>query len=255
MKDIYVYGPIGEDAGHGSISANQFAWLMQQANGDAVTVHVNSGGGDVFAANAMAETIRQYKGETVASIEGLAASAASYFALTADSVQIAPSALLMIHNPWGVCMGESGEMRKTADMLDVVKRTITLQYSKKTGMTEKEIGTLMDDETWFSAEDALKLGFCDGYTQEDAKIAACVDQKTIDGFKNAPKGIEPFDGVKPSNPETVAAEGESEDAAGDAETTIAGTNEIKPEAEAAEGAAEAAARIECVNGRFIKRKE
>lgn len=251
MSEIYVYGPIGEDSGHGSISANHFAWLMQQANGADVVVHVNSGGGDVFAANAMAETIRQYKGHVTASIEGLAASAASYFALTADTVEIAPSAMLMIHNPWGVCVGESGEMRKTADMLDAVKKTIVMQYTDKTGLTEKEIATFMDAETWLSAEDAINYGFCDGYTAHDVKVAACVDKKMWDKYRNAPKGIELFDGPKPKS-ELEDLQGES---AGDSEQTITETNETEPEAEAAEGEAEAALRVECVNGRFITHKE
>lgn len=217
MADIYVYGYIGEDMGHGSISANQFAWLMQQANGDDVTVHINSGGGDVFAAHAMAETIRAYKGRVVASIEGLAASAASYFALTANMVVMNPSALLMIHNPSGVCMGESADMRKTADMLDTVKETIIGQYERKTKLDKDEIAALMDAETWFSADKAKEQGFVDSIT-EDEPVTACVSQKVLDTFKNAPEDLKAYqwDGVRDSAA-NIASDAQEEKAASESD--------------------------------------
>lgn len=236
MTDIYIYGAIGEGYPNADMSSNRFAYLMQEAEGD-VVLHINSGGGDVFAANAMAEVIRQYdKGQVIASIEGLAASAASYFALTADVVEIAPSALLMIHNPYAYCEGEAEDMRKTADMLDAVKQTIINQYVAKTGMSAERVSAYMDAETWFDAEQAVKFGFADSYTAEDVKIAACVDKSIFAHFKYAPKDLVISDEVKP---------------AGDGATNITNDDKDEPEPGAGEVEVEATSSVECVNGFFL----
>lgn len=105
MADIYVYGPIGDSWDPEAMTAAEFARQLRAAGDEDVTVHVNSAGGDVFDANAMAELVRAREGRVTAVIEGLAASAASYFALTADEVLMNPSALLMVHNPWASCVG------------------------------------------------------------------------------------------------------------------------------------------------------
>lgn len=246
MADIYVYGAIGDGWDAADMTAHRFAYLMQQAGGEDVTVHINSGGGDVFDANAMAEVIRSYKGHVTASIEGLAASAASFFALTADEVVMNPSALLMVHNPWALCQGGSDDMRKTADMLDKVRGTIVSQYVRKTGIDEDTIGAYMDEETWFDADNALELGFVDSLT-DDAPIAACVSKDVLARYRNKPEGLAPA-AVEPPK----ASDG---GAAGDDESTIDQTDGREPDGEAPEGAAGSAARVECVNGRFIRFKE
>ncbi len=243
MADIYVYGSIGEDwFDDAAMTAHRFAYLMQQADGEDVTIHVNSGGGDVFDANAMAEVIRAYRGHVTASIEGLAASAASYFALTADEVVMNPSALLMIHNPWGFCQGNSDEMRKTADMLDKVRETIVGQYVRKSGMEEKRVCELMDAETWFDAAEALEAGLVDSVT-EALPIAACVTERALASFKRRPENL------------SAATVEPMEEAAGDEGANIAETAQDETEGEAPEVVAESAPRVECVNGRFITHKE
>ena len=247
MTDIYVYGSIGDSwYDDAAMTAHRFAYLMQQAGGEDVTVHVNSGGGDVFDANAMAEVIRSYKGRVTASIEGLAASAASYFALTADEVVMNPSALLMIHNPWGRCQGGSEDMRSTADMLDKVRGTIVGQYVRKTGDTEEHIRELMDAETWFDASEALEAGFVDSLT-DAAPIAACVSEGAIDQYKRRPDGLVAGSVEPPSD----AAGGR----AGDAGATIDQTAEGEPVVGATEGETGAVSFVECVNGQFIRHKE
>lgn len=235
MKDINVYGAIGkvwydDDA----MSAADFARELKDADGDDVTIHINSGGGNVFDANTMAETLRNYKGRTTASIEGLAASAASYFALTADEVVISPSALFMIHNPYTVSIGDAHEMRKCAEMLDKLRGTISSQYARKTGMGEDEIEGLMDEETWFTAEEAVERGFADRMSDAEP-VAACVDVEMLSKFRNAP--------------EQLSASGERP--AGEAGKTIAPSTG-EPDAGAAEGGAGAASRVVCVNGAFLK---
>lgn len=259
MVDIYVYGSIGEDwTDEAAMTAHRFAYLMQQANGDTVTIHVNSGGGDVFDANAMAEVIRSYKGKTIASIEGLAASAASYFALTADYVEMNPSALLMIHNPWGVCQGGSADMRKTADMLDKVRGTIVNQYVRRTGMEPEAIMGLMDAETWFSAEEAEAAGFVDAVTDE-MPIAACVSKATLDSFKSKPSTlvaaeVEPPTSAAEEAPEPTTSNTD-ERPTGDTSANISDNAQDGTPEVAEGGQVGSTGFVECVNGQFINHKE
>ena len=97
MADIYVYGPIGDSWDPEAMTAAEFARQLRAAGDEDVTVHVNSAGGDVFDANAMAELVRAREGRVTAVIEGLAASAASYFALTADEVlKLSPGRILKL---------------------------------------------------------------------------------------------------------------------------------------------------------------
>ena len=234
MKDINVFGPIGDFWDDTATTASDFASQLKEAGGDDVTIHINSGGGDVFDANTMAETLRAYRGRTTASIEGLAASAASYFALTADEVVIGPSALLMIHNPYTCCRGEASDMRKAADLLDKLRDTISAQYVKKTGMDRAEVEAFMDEETWFSAEEAVERGFADRMSDAPA-VAACVDEKILGQFKHAPEGIanaaeEPAGEVEPTMPPSTG----------------------EPAMGAVVDEAGAASRVVCVNGAFLK---
>jgi ATP-dependent Clp protease protease subunit len=235
MVDIYVYGDIGESlwGDDTSVSASDFSRQLRDADGDDVTIHVNSVGGNVFDANTMSELVRSYKGRTTTSIEGIAASAASFFALTADSVVMNPSALIMIHNPYTSCYGNADEMRKTAGMLDKVRSTITGQYVRKTGMDESEVEEMMDAETWLDASEALDLGFVDSIS-DAAPIAARLTKEALDRFKSAPKSLMA----------QLAA-------AGDTGASI-DPSEPKAKAQGTEAGAEAAPRVVCIDGTFLK---
>lgn len=231
MRDIDVYGYIGDGWDEDSVSASDFVRMLREAGGEDVTVHINSGGGDVFDASAMAEAIRSYRGRVTASVEGLAASAASYFALTADEVVMNPSALLMIHNPTSVAYGEAADMRRAAERLDKVRGTIVGQYAAKTGIDAATLEGWMDEETWFSADEALSRGFVDRLTDEPP-VAACVSERALARYRHAPEGLS-------------AAPGEGE-----------GTIRSQKGGPGAEGGAPAAApgagaRTVCVNGQFL----
>lgn len=242
MLDIDVYGGIGDEFDEGGVTAVSFVRALRDADGEDVTIHINSSGGSVFDANTMAEALRGYKGHTTASIEGLAASAASYFALTADDVVINPSALVMIHNPWDFAVGDAEDMRKKADMLDKARSTISAQYARKTGRTVDEIEGLMDAETWFTAQEAVEFGLVDRMSDSEP-IAACVKTEDMKRFRNAPEGL------LASDEEDEKAD---EKAVGDDGATIDGADDGKAVTGSVEVAAGAAARTVCVNGQFLK---
>lgn len=250
MLDIDVYGGIGDEFDEGGVTAVSFVRALRDADGEDVTIHINSSGGSVFDANTMAEALRGYKGHTTASIEGLAASAASYFALTADDVVINPSALMMIHNPWDFAVGDAEDMRKKADMLDKARSTISAQYARKTGRTVDEIEELMDAETWFTAQEAVEFGLVDRMSDSEP-IAACVRCEDMKRFRNAPEGLLASD-EKAKNPSDEEDEKADENPVGDEGATIDGADDGKAVTGSVEVAAGAAARTVCVNGQFLK---
>lgn len=94
-------------------------------------------------------------------IDGLAASAASVIAMAGTEVQMSPVAMMMIHNPATIAIGDSAEMKKAIEMLDEVKESIMNAYEIKTGLSRSRISHLMDAESWFNAKKAVELGFAD----------------------------------------------------------------------------------------------
>lgn len=94
-------------------------------------------------------------------IDGLAASAASVIAMAGTTVEMSPVAMMMIHNPATIAIGDSEEMKKAVKMLDEVKESIINAYEIKTGLARDKISKLMDAESWFNAKKAVELGFAD----------------------------------------------------------------------------------------------
>lgn len=128
-----------------------------------IRVHVNSPGGDVFGAVNIANALRDQqmtKGRTVETlIEGLAASAASIVIMAGSRILIGDNAMVMVHNPWSIAIGESKDLRKTAADLDTIRGTILATYRWHSALSEEALGALMDAETWMGADEAIANGF------------------------------------------------------------------------------------------------
>lgn len=155
--DKWIYDWFGYEA----TSPKDIAEALQRANGEDVTVIVNSGGGDVFAGNEISYLISQYRGNTTADIVGIAASIATVICCGADRVRATAGAQYMIHNVSGGARGDYHVMDKTSAILQNANRTISNTYRLKTGMSEKELLKLMDQETWLDAVKAKEYGFID----------------------------------------------------------------------------------------------
>ncbi|WP_434461621.1 ClpP-like prohead protease/major capsid protein fusion protein [Serratia plymuthica] len=152
--EISLYEPID-----GTV-AKRFRDAMQAAKGP-VTVAINCGGGNVTDGLAMFNALRSYKGHTVARIDGLAASMATIVALGAKRVEMADNAYFMIHNPWGISIGEAGDMRQQADLMDQMGQSMVATYAVRSGLPESDIKAMMDSETWLTATEAKAKGFID----------------------------------------------------------------------------------------------
>ncbi|MFS0927639.1 hypothetical protein IGI66_001747 [Enterococcus sp. AZ048] len=122
---------------------------------------INSGGGDVYAGSEIYTALRAYQGEVTVKIVGIAASAASVIAMAGSSIEISPTAQIMIHN---VSSGASGDHRALAHEAEVLKNynlSIANAYIGKTGLEKENLLELMNHETWLTAEQAVEKGFAD----------------------------------------------------------------------------------------------
>lgn len=185
---MYLYDVIDEYWG---IGAAEFNKELSALTGKTVHLRINSPGGDVFAAEAMATLIRQH-GNVHAHIDGYAASAATRIASAAKTVEISEQGFYMIHNAWTLAYGNKEELRSTADLLEKVDNTIIADYAKKTGNSAEQIAEWMKAETWFNAQEAKDNGFVDSiFTGESTNNSAKDKLKNwnLSAFNNAPKQL------------------------------------------------------------------
>lgn len=133
-----------------------------------LTLWINSPGGDVFAAAQIYNMLMDYKDDVTVNIDGIAASAASVIAMAGTTANMSPVAMMMIHNPMTIAIGDSKEMEKAIAMLSEVKESILNAYEIKTSLSRVQLSHLMDAESWFNAKKALELGFADSILYEPA---------------------------------------------------------------------------------------
>lgn len=148
-------------------SPNLFKNELSQYKDKNITVWIDSYGGDVFAAAGIYNALKEHKGKVTTKIDGKAMSAASVIAMAGDEILMSPVAIIMIHNPLSAVRGYASDMRKQADVLDEVKESIINAYSSKTNRSRNQISAMMDDETYMSANSAIKQGFADGILYDD----------------------------------------------------------------------------------------
>ena len=146
-----------------------------------VTVWLNSPGGDCIAASQIYTMLMDYQDDVTIKIDGIAASAASVIAMAGTKVLMAPTALMMIHNPMTMAYGNRADMEKAIEMLDEVKESIMNAYEIKTSLSRAKLSHLMDSETWMNANKAIELGFADDILKDSKKDAADIPAYAFSG--------------------------------------------------------------------------
>lgn len=158
---IYLYDAIVSDAYWGGVSAADFVRELAALKVDTIHLRINCPGGEVFAAQAMAQAIREHSATVIAHVDGYAASAASWLALACDQVLISEGGFFMIHKAITMAYGNADDLRITADLLEKVDGTLVAGYVKETGQEEQQITDWMAAETWFNANESVQYGFAD----------------------------------------------------------------------------------------------
>ena len=200
-RTLFLNGEISDETWYGDeVTPQLFKDELNADSGD-ITVWINSPGGDVFAAAQIYNMLRDYKGHVTVKIDGLAASAASVIAVAGDTVLVSPVAMMMIHNPATVAMGNTKDMEAAIAMLNEVKESILNAYVDKTGLSRNKLSKMMDDETWFNAKKAVELGFAD---------KVLFDKEEEKKPDKEPKQEEPEEGEEGDEGESTKEDGEEE---------------------------------------------
>lgn len=166
VRVLSINGTIAEDSWFDDdVTPKLFKEELFSESGD-VVIWLNSPGGDCIAASQIYSMLMDYEGAITVKVDGIAASAASVIAMAGTKVLMAPTALMMIHNPMTVAFGNHDDMKKTIDMLSQVKESIINAYEIKTSQPRSKLSKLMDSETWMNANKAIELGFADGLLED-----------------------------------------------------------------------------------------
>ena len=168
---LELYGTIAEESWFDDdVTPQMFREELFSGSGP-VTIWINSPGGDCIAASQIYSMLMDYKGNVTVKIDGIAASAASVIAMAGTKVLMAPTALMMIHNPATAAFGDHVDMKKAIEMLDEVKESIINAYEIRTSLSHTQLSHMMDETTWMNAKKAIELGFADDLLT-DEKLTA-----------------------------------------------------------------------------------
>lgn len=198
VAEVNIFGPIGRSwSDDSAVSAKQFLDELKAlpASVKTIKVGVNSPGGDVFDAVAMANGLRRQsteKGRTIAvSIEALAASAATIITSAGDTIKIAENGIMLVHDPRALVWGVAGDMRAMAEALDRVRASIIVTYQWVSKLSAEALGKLMRNETWMDASEALAHGFVTSIIIKSAPITACLSPEACKLLGDVPDRYKP----------------------------------------------------------------
>ncbi len=163
---INVYDEIGP-AWWGLIDAESVIAALDAMDGKPVTVRLNTPGGSVDEGIAIYNALKRYKGGVTTVVDSLAASMGSYLLQAGSRRTIAANAMVMIHAPWSIAIGNAEEFRKSADVLDKYGQRMVPDYAKRSGKSEEEVKAIMAEETWYVGQEAIDAGFADAIEETD----------------------------------------------------------------------------------------
>lgn len=150
---------IYDEIGFWGVQASDFRTSLTAAKAKSLVVEINSPGGDVFAGLAIYNMLVASGKDITTKVMGVAASAASLIAMAGDKIVMPKNTFMMVHNPWGVAIGNAAEMRETADVLDKIGDSLHATYAAKTGLGDDELKAMLAEDTWLTADEALAKGF------------------------------------------------------------------------------------------------
>lgn len=190
---VYLYDAIVSERWmaeyYGGVCPQDLVPQIDALDVDVIHLRINSPGGDVFAGKAIASALERHKAKVVAHVDGLAASAATAVAVACDEILMAPGAMFMIHNAWTFAIGDRNDLLATAALLEKVDGTLAKAYADCTGKSLADLAKAMDDETWFTAEEAVEYGFADGVEEGEKEEASASARWNLQAFAKAPKAV------------------------------------------------------------------
>ena len=192
VATLRLYDPIDSWGGDWGVSAKELAATLDALPEDTseIRLHVNSPGGEVFEGVAILNMLRQHKARVVVIVDGLAASAASFLAAGVDELIMGQNSQLMIHDAWGLGIGNAADLRELAGRLDHLSDNIASIYAAKAGGEVGDWRAAMLAETWYSADEAVAAGLADSITG-DAKPSEALNSFDLSDFRYAGREVAP----------------------------------------------------------------
>lgn len=168
---IDIYDVIGEDPwSGGGVTLKDISSQLSKIGAQDITVNINSPGGSFFEGLAIYNTFREHKGAVNVRVMGLAASAASVIAMAGKNIKVASSGFLMIHNAWGLVMGNKEDLLRAATELEKFDSSMAEVYSARSGATLAQTKAWMAAETWFDGNEAVAAKLADGLLDADTTV-------------------------------------------------------------------------------------
>lgn len=155
--DVMLYDEIGLFG----VTASDFVRELKAIKGDHINLHINSPGGEVFDAVAIYNALASHSARVSVTVDGIAASSASFIAMAGDDVRMTRNAQMMIHEAHAIGVGNAKDMRALAGLLDKCSDNIADIYAQRAGGTVAQWRARMAGETWFSAQEAVDVGLAD----------------------------------------------------------------------------------------------
>lgn len=163
---ISILGEIGGGDWGDGITSKRIAGALRSIGQQDIRVDINSPGGDFFEGVAIYNMLREHDANVTVNVLGLAASAASVIAMAGDEVRMAKTGFLMIHNAWGITIGNRHDMQAAAATMEPFDRAMRDLYAERSGSSADDVERWMDAETFFTGEDAVKFGLADSYLSQ-----------------------------------------------------------------------------------------
>ncbi len=177
--ELLIYGPIFDSESNPNSSRRIAQFLLEHKDAEEVVVRINSPGGNPYSGMAIHNSLKNHKAKVIAHIDGMAASAASLIPMGADEIHINSCAQMMIHNPSNLVWGDEHAMRKEADNLTKLKESVMNAYLSKMNISKEELIRALDEETTYTAEEALQCGLATHIVEEVVREGVVMYSKPL----------------------------------------------------------------------------
>ncbi len=157
VAEVYIYDEIG----YWGVTAKDLVDELRDITAPRIDLHINSPGGDAFDGIAIYQALKDHAADVTTTVDSLAASAASFIAMAGDRVVMTRNATMMIHDAFGLSVGNAADMRDMAERLDKVSDNIADIYMQHAGGSVASWRDAMRVETWYDADEAVAAGLAD----------------------------------------------------------------------------------------------
>ena len=159
-SELYIYDEIGP-AHYGLVDDSMVIAALKQMEGNHVTVRLNTPGGSVDLGIGIYNALKRHKGGVTTVVDSLAASMGSYLLQAGERRLVAKNAMLMVHDPWTIALGNATQLRKDADILEKYGKRMIPEYAARSGKSEDDVRAIMEQETWYVGKEIVDAGFAD----------------------------------------------------------------------------------------------